>query len=230
MKKHGKRYRECLETVGGQTALQEAHPVAAAAELVCQQAKAKFTESVDLALKLNIDPRKSDQLVRGSYSLPHGTGKTVRVVAFAEGDDAKAAEAAGAIEVGGEELAEKIQGGWMEFDVAVAHPSMMRFVGKLGKVLGPKGLMPSPKSGTVTPDVGEAVKEFAGGRIEFRNDAQGNICVSVGKADFQPQQVAENIQAFLDHVQSLRPAAVKGIFMKGATVSTTMGVGLPLQI
>jgi large subunit ribosomal protein L1 len=229
MAKHGKRYRQMVAEVGPQK-LVEAHPVPEAVEFLKKTNTANFVESVDLAVNLNIDPRKSDQLVRGNFSLPHGTGRTVRVIAFAEGDDAKAAEEAGAMEVGSEELAQKIQDGWLDFDVAVAHPSMMKHVGKLGKVLGPKGLMPSPKSGTVTPDVGTAVKEFAQGKIEFRNDPHGMIAVSVGKGDFEAQQLTENIEAFVGHLKSLRPAAVKGRFIQSAVVSTTMGVGLKLAV
>lgn len=228
MKKHSKRYREMAAAVA--EAEQERFTPAEAAARIQAQPKANFDETVEIAINLGIDPRKSDQLVRGSYSLPHGVGKTVRVIAFCEGADAEAAKEAGAMEVGGEDLAGRIQGGWLDFDVAIAHPSMMKHVGKLGKVLGPKGLMPSPKSGTVTPQVADAVREFAAGKIEFRNDKEGNLCVPVGKASFSAEQLTENIEAFLAHVKSLRPAVVKGVFLEGATVSTTMGVGYKLAL
>ncbi len=228
MRQHSKRYQALLEE--GPEDPRTPRPVEETVRLVKQGASAKFAESVDLALDLNIDTRQADQLVRGSFSLPHGTGKAVRVVAFAEGPDAEAAREAGAVEAGGQELVERVQGGWMDFDVAVAHPSMMRHVGKLGRLLGPKGLMPSPKSGTVTPNVADAVKEFAGGRIEFRNDPQGNLSVCVGRADFTEQQLADNVQALLNHLRSLRPAAVKGQFIQTATLSSTMGLGYRVAV
>lgn len=228
MNKHSKRYREAAAMVA--EADREQFTVAEVVDFIKRQPKTKFDETVELALNLNIDPRKSDQIVRGSFSLPHGVGKSVRVVAFCEGADAEAAKDAGAVEVGGEDLAERIQGGWMDFDVAIAHPAMMKFVGKLGKVLGPKGLMPSPKSGTVTPQVADAVREFAAGKIEFRNDPQGNVAVAVGKASFEASQLEENLTAMLDHINGMRPAVVKGVFITGATVSTTMGVGYPLAL
>ena len=183
-----------------------------------------------MSIKLDIDPRQADQLVRGSFSLPKGTGKTLRVICFAEGEMAEKALEAGAIEAGGEELAKKVQGGWLDFDVAVAHPGTMRFVGRLGKTLGPKGLMPSPKSGTVTPDVVTAVKEFKGGKIEFRNDSFGNIHVPVGKLDFTKEDLIENISAMIGHIKNARPQAVKGIYMKTVFLSTTMGPGLALAV
>jgi large subunit ribosomal protein L1 len=228
MRKRSKRYRSNEEAAGVQE--DSLLPVADAVAIVKKGASTKFTESVDLALRLNIDTKKADQLIRGSFALPNGTGKSVRVIAFAEGADAEAAKAAGAEEVGGEELADKVQKGWLDFDVAIAHPSMMRFVGKLGKVLGPKGLMPSPKSGTVTPNVADAVKEFAGGKIEFRNDAHGNVCVCVGNVSFDEDKLADNISAFIAHIKSMRPSTVKGEFFKGAVVSSTMGIGVKLAV
>ncbi|MHC4885517.1 MAG: 50S ribosomal protein L1 [Planctomycetota bacterium] len=228
MRKRSKRYRALAEAVGEEN-LKKPHAIEEAVGML-MKGGAKFTESVDLAINLSIDPRKSDQLVRGSFALPNGTGKNVRVIAFAEGELAEAAKAAGAIEVGGQDLADKVAGGWLDFDIAIAHPSMMRFVGKLGKVLGPKGLMPSPKSGTVTPDVGTAVKEFSGGRIEFRNDNHGSVCVSVGNAGFEEQALVENVSAFISNINSLRPAVVKGEFIKSAYLSTTMGLGLRLDV
>lgn len=230
MRKRSKRYQGCVDAVGVE-GLNAQYSVAEAVALVKKMATASFPESVEMAFRLGIDTRKSDQLVRGSFSLPNGTGRSVRVIAFCDdGAEAEAAIAAGAIEAGGESLAEKVQGGWMEFDVAVAHPKMMRFVGKLGKVLGPKGLMPSPKSGTVTDKVVDAVKEFSAGRIEFRNDNHGNICVAVGRVDFDDEKLAENIEAMLGHIKGLRPTAVKGVFILSVTVSSTMGPGIQLAI
>jgi large subunit ribosomal protein L1 len=190
----------------------------------------RFDETVDLVLKLGIDPRQSTQNVRGSFSLPNGIGKTVRVIAFAEGDDAEAARGAGAVEVGAADLVKKIQDGWLDFDVAIAHPRMMRFVGRLGKILGPQGKMPSPKSGTVTEDVATGVREFCAGKVEFRNDKGGNVHVPVGKRSFPEEKLVENISALIDHVQGLRPSGAKGAFIQRATVSTTMGPGIPLVL
>jgi len=205
-------------------------PVAEAVAMIKARATAKFVETVDLAVKLAIDTKQSDQLVRGSLSLPHGIGKSMRVVAFAEGDMAEQAKAAGAVEAGGQELADRIAGGWMEFDIVVAHPSTMRHVGKLGKVLGPKGMMPSPKSGTVTDRLADAVREFAAGKMEYRNDKEGNIHMVVGKADFSDEKLVENVQAALAHLRAVRPAAVRGDYMTGAYLSSTMGPGFRLQL
>lgn len=185
----------------------------------------KFDETVDVCVRLGVDPRKSDQLVRGAVSLPKGLGKSVKVVVFAEGDKAEAATAAGADEVGSDELAQKIQGGWMDFDIVIASPDMMKHVGKLGKVLGPQGKMPSPKSGTVTPDVGKAVTEFKAGKVEFRTDAGGNVHASLGKRSFATDDLCANFRAFMDHIMSLRPSAVKGTYIRRVTVSTSMGPG-----
>ncbi|MHC4872424.1 MAG: 50S ribosomal protein L1 [Planctomycetota bacterium] len=229
MKKRSKRYKAMLE-VAGEKAEQPVSVEEAVALVKKLAADTKFNQTVELAFRLNIDTKKADQLVRGSFALPNGTGKSVKVVAFAEGAEADGAKAAGAVEVGGEELAEKIKNGWMDFDIAVAHPSMMRFVGKLGKVLGPKGLMPSPKSGTVTPNVAEAVKEFSGGRIEFRNDAHGNVLVIVGTVDFEEKKLVDNIEAMIAHIKSLRPAAVKGHYMTNVVVSSTMGLGFKIAV
>ncbi len=219
--KHSKRFRSASEN----NDRQKAFAVADAVKAVKERATAKFDETVELAIKLNIDAKQADQLVRGSLSLPHGIGKSMRVVAFAEGEMATAAKAAGALEAGGQDLVDKITGGWMDFDVAVAHPSMMRFVGKLGKVLGPKGLMPSPKSGTVTDKVAEAVAEFAAGKIEFRNDKEGNVHMVVGKASFDADKLADNVQAAIQHIKSIRPQAVRGDYITGIFVSSTMGPG-----
>jgi len=184
--------------------------------------QAKFDETVEIAIRLGIDPRQGSQNVRGAFSLPHGIGKKVRVIAFAEGPAADEAKAAGAIEVGSSELAEKVEGGWFDFDVAIAHPSMMRFVGKLGKVLGPQGKMPTPKSGTVTADVAKAVSEFVAGKIEFRNDAGGIIHAPIGRRSFEETKLAENIQAFIGHVEKLKPSSTKGIYMKKVHIKSTM--------
>jgi large subunit ribosomal protein L1 len=192
--------------------------------------KCKFDESVDLAIKLDIDTKQADQLVRGSFSLPKGTGKTMRVICFAEGAMADAARGAGAVEAGGEDLAKKVEGGWLDFDVAIAHPATMRYVGRLGKVLGPKGLMPSPKSGTVTPDVAKAVQEFKAGRIEFRNDSFGNVHVAVGKLSFSAVDLEANVRAMIDHIIAIRPQTVKGLYMRKASLTTTMGPGLKLTV
>jgi len=186
---------------------------------------AKFDETVDIAVKLTVDPKKSDQLVRGAVSLPKGLGKSVRVVVFAEGDKAEAAKGAGADVVGSGELADKIIGGWTEFDIVIASPDMMKHVGKLGKVLGPQGKMPSPKSGTVTADVAGAVREFKAGKVEFRTDAGGNVHASVGKRSFKVEDLEINLRAFLEHLVAMRPPAVKGQFVRKISVSTSMGPG-----
>ena len=186
----------------------------------------KFDESVEVVVKLGIDPRKTDQLVRGACSLPNGLGKTIKVVVFDEGDKADAAREAGADEVGSAELADKIAGGWMDFDVVITSPDMMKHVGKLGKVLGPQGKMPSPKSGTVTPDVATAVKEFKAGKVEFRTDAGGNVHAAVGKRSFTTDALIENLSTFLNHLGGMRPAAVKGNFFAKISLSTTMGPGV----
>jgi large subunit ribosomal protein L1 len=190
----------------------------------------KFDESVDLSFKLGIDPKQADQLVRGSISLPKSTGAAKRVICFAEGAAAEEARKSGAVEVGGEDLAKKISEGWLDFDVAIAHPATMRFVGRLGKVLGPKGLMPTPKTGTVTPDVGKAVAEFRAGKIEYRNDSFGNVHVSIGKLSFSPEDLTANIRAMLDHILAIRPQAVKGVYLQKVHVSSTMGPGLRLAL
>ncbi len=190
----------------------------------------KFDETVSLCLRLGIDPRKSDQIVRGAFSLPHGIGKSVTVLCFAEGEHAQAAEDAGADFVGAADLAEKIQGGWMDFDVAIAHPSMMRVVGKLGKVLGPQGKMPSPKAGTVTEAVGDAVKEFKAGKIEFRNDSGANVHAVMGKKSFEADKLVDNVEAFVSHVMSLRPTSTKGNYLLGAYLSSTMCPGVQVAV
>ncbi|MCX7934812.1 MAG: 50S ribosomal protein L1 [Planctomycetota bacterium] len=218
-KVRSKRYRAATEGVMRTGAVS----IPDAVKAVKASATAKFDETIDLAIKLNIDTKQADQLVRGSLSLPYGIGKTMRVIAFCEGEEAERARQNGAVAVGGADLVEKILGGWMEFDVAVAHPAMMRFIGKLGKVLGPKGLMPSPKSGTVTEKVAEAVREFAAGKIEFRNDKEGNIHIPVGKRSFEDEKLIANIRAAIQHILSVRPATVKGDYIQSVFLASTMG-------
>jgi large subunit ribosomal protein L1 len=186
----------------------------------------KFDQSVEIAMRLGIDAKQADQIVRGSIVLPHGIGKSKRVVVFAKGDAAEAAKAAGADEVGADELAKKIREGWTDFDACIAAPDMMGLVGPLGKVLGPRGLMPSPRAGTVTPEVAKTVKEYKAGKVEFRNDAGGIVHAVVGKLSFDETKLVENIKAFIDHVQHIKPHAVKGHFLRGITISATMSPGL----
>jgi large subunit ribosomal protein L1 len=189
----------------------------------------KFDQTVEIAIRLGIDPKQADQMVRGSIVLPNGIGKTLRVVVFAKGDKIDEAKAAGADEVGGPELAEKIKGGWTDFDVCIAAPDMMGVVGPLGKILGPRGLMPSPRAGTVSPDVGRVVKEYKAGKVEFRNDSGGNVQAVVGKLSFDAPKLAENITAFINHVVGLKPAAVRGQYIKGIVVSATMSPSVRIQ-
>jgi len=190
----------------------------------------KFDQTVEIVMRLGIDPKQADQLVRNSIVLPNGIGKSLRVLVFAKGDKMDEAKAAGADEVGGPELAEKIKGGWTDFDVCIAAPDMMGVVGPLGKVLGPRGLMPSPRAGTVTPDVGKVVKEYKAGKVEFRNDSGGNIHAVVGKMSFDAQKLAENISAFINFVMGLKPAAVRGQYLKGIAISATMSPSVWVQI
>jgi large subunit ribosomal protein L1 len=191
--------------------------------------KRKFDETVDVAMRLGVDPRKADQMVRGTVNLPHGTGKTARVLVFANGDKAEAAREAGADIVGGDELIERVNGGWLDFDAVVATPDMMGKVGRLGRVLGPRGLMPNPKTGTVTPDVVKAVSDIKGGKIEFRVDRHANLHFIIGKASFSEAQLAENYAAALEEVLRLKPASSKGRYLKKVTVSTTMGPGVQVD-
>ncbi|MCE5303708.1 MAG: 50S ribosomal protein L1 [Planctomycetaceae bacterium] len=190
----------------------------------------KFDQTVEIVMRLGVDPKQADQLVRGSIVLPHGIGKSLRVVVFAKGDKIDEAKAAGADEVGGPELAEKIKGGWTEFDVCIASPDMMGVVGPLGKVLGPRGLMPSPRAGTVTPDVGKVIKEYKAGKVEFRNDAGGNVHAVVGKLGFDAPKLVDNITAFINHVVGIKPATVKGQYLKGISLSATMSPGVRVQV
>lgn len=221
MRKRSKRYREGAAKVDRA----QTYEPKDAFDLLKSIPGAKFDETVEVVVRLGIDPRKSDQLVRGAVSLPKGLGKSVKVVVFAEGDKADAARTAGADEVGSADLAEKIQGGWMDFDVVIASPDMMKHVGKLGKVLGPQGKMPSPKSGTVTPDVAKAVTEFKAGKVEFRTDAGGNVHAPLGKRSFETADLLENLTAFMDNLTGMRPSTVKGTFVRKVSVSTSMGPG-----
>ena len=207
----------------------KAYPALDAMKLVKETATAKFDESVDVAVNLGIDAKKSDQTVRGSVVLPAGTGKKVRVAVFAQGDKAQAAKAAGAELVGMEDLAETIKGGSMEFDVVIAAPDAMRVVGQLGQILGPRGLMPNPKVGTVTPDVAAAVKNAKGGQVQFRADKTGIVQCTIGRASFTPEQLRDNLGALLEALNKSRPASIKGIFLKKVSVSSTMGLGVKVD-
>ena len=207
----------------------KAYAALEAMKLVKETATAKFDESVDVAVNLGIDAKKSDQTVRGSVVLPAGTGKKVRVAVFAQGDKAQAAKAAGAELVGMEDLAETIKGGSLEFDVVIAAPDAMRIVGQLGQILGPRGLMPNPKVGTVTPDVAAAVKNAKGGQVQFRADKTGIVQCTIGRASFTPEQLRDNLGALLDALNKSKPASTKGIFLKKVSVSSTMGLGVKVD-
>src|SRR4051794_26949107 len=191
--------------------------------------KKKFDETVDVAMRLGVDPRKADQMVRGTVNLPHGTGKTARVLVFANAEKAEAAREAGADYVGGDEMIERVTGGWLDFDAVVATPDMMGKVGRLGRVLGPRGLMPNPKTGTATPDVAKAVADIKGGKISFRVDKQANLHLVIGKASFSPEQLVENYAAALDEILRSKPSAAKGKYLRKVTFSTTMGPGIPVD-
>jgi len=225
MRRHSKRFRSLSEKLDRQ----QQHQLDAAVTLVKANATAKFDESVDVAVKLGIDPKKQDQMVSGTVSLPHGTGKAVRVLVFAKGEKQDEARAAGADFVGFEDLVEKISGGWLDFDVVVATPDTMSAVGRLGKVLGPKGLMPSPKTQTVTFDLAATVKGLKAGRIKYRTDKTGNVHALIGKASFGPEQLAENIRTFVAEVVRARPATAKGQFIRTVVISSTMGPGVRID-
>ena len=222
----GKRLKAANKTVDPLTA----YPLDQAVTVVKQNATSKFDETVEIAMNLNIDPRKADQNLRGTVLLPHGTGKTLRVAVFARGDKAKEAEAAGADIVGAEDLAEKIQAGEMNFDRCIATPDLMVLVGRLGKVLGPRGLMPNPKLGTVTPNVAEAVKAAKGGQVEFRAEKAGIVHAGIGKASFPAEQLAENARAFVAAINRSKPTGAKGTYIKKVSLSSTMGPGIKLEI
>ncbi len=200
-----------------------------ALDLVKSLASASFDESIDIVIRLGVDPRKADQIVRGTVPLPAGTGKDVRVAVFATGDAATAAKEAGADIVGGEELVEEVSGGMLDFDLAISTPELMPKVGGLGRVLGPRGLMPNPKTGTVTPDVAKAVGEFKGGTVEYRTDRYGNVAVSIGKASFEPEALQQNLGALIDELNRVKPASAKGRYIKKATVSATMSPSVKID-
>ena len=226
MAKHSRRYRSAWARIERE----QRYSIEEAIDLLKETATAKFDETVEVSMRLGVDPKKSDQMIRGSVCLPHGIGKSLRVIAFAEGEAATAAEEAGAVEVGGVDLVEKIQGGWLDFDVAVAAPAMMRHVGKLGRILGPQGKMPSPRSGTVTDNVGPTVAEFAAGKIEYRLDSGANIHVPVGKKSFESEKLRENIEYFVTHIEAAKPAASKGTYLLNVAVTSTMGPGIRLAV
>ncbi|HEV7997988.1 MAG TPA: 50S ribosomal protein L1 [Stellaceae bacterium] len=226
MAKMGKRLEKAYEGIDPVAA----HPLDAAVKLIKSRATAKFDETIEVAMNLNLDPRKQDQNLRGTVMLPHGTGKTVRVAVFARGDRAKEAEAAGADVVGAEDLAEKIQAGNIDFDRAIATPDLMALVGRLGKILGPRGLMPNPRLGTVTQNVGEAVRAAKGGQVEFRAEKAGLVHAGVGKASFTPDALADNVRAFVGAITRNKPSGVKGTYIKKVSLSSTMGPGVRLEL
>ena len=225
MSGRSKRYNKELEGVG-----KEPMALAEAVEKIKSFNSTKFDQTIECVVHLGIDPKQADQLVRGAISLPHGIGKQKKVIAFCEDSDIEAAKAAGAIEAGGEELAKKVTDGWMDFDVAIASPKMMGQVGKLGRVLGPAGKMPSPKNGTVTVEVVSAVSEFAAGKMEFRNDAGGNIHVVVGKQSFDTNKLVENIDTFISHIKKVKPTTVKGTYMKKMCLCATMSPSVEVLV
>ena len=226
MAKKSKKYRAALELIEEG----KVYDADAAVELVKKTATAKFDETIEMHVRLGVDPKYADQQVRGAVVLPNGTGKTKRVLVFAKGDKVKEAEDAGADFVGAEELADKIKGGWFDFDVAVATPDMMGVVGRLGKLLGPRGLMPNPKLGTVTPNIAQAISEQKAGKIEYRTDKAGNVHCPIGKASFEEAKLKENYQTLLDTLIRVKPAAAKGQYVKSVTLSATMGPGVPVVL
>jgi large subunit ribosomal protein L1 len=221
----GKRYSDALKRFDRE----RLHSPSEALDLVTSLAKANFDETVELVVRLGVDPRKADQIVRGTVALPAGTGKDVRVAVFAAGEAAAAAREAGADIVGADDLAAQIEGGMLDFDVTIASPDLMPIVGRLGRVLGPRGLMPNPKSGTVTPDVAKAVGEFKGGKVEYRTDRYGNVAVPVGKASFTSAALLENFRAVLDELNRAKPASAKGRYLRRITVASTMGPGVKVD-
>ena len=225
-KKRSRRYLKAAEQVDTNKRYLPSEGIA----LIKSLQGPKFDEAIDIAVSIGIDAKKTDQLVRGSVSLPKGTGKTIRIAVFAEGVRADEAKAAGADFVGGADLADKIEKGFTDFDMTIASPDMMKYVGKLGKVLGPQGKMPSPKDGTVTPNVAAAVKEFKAGKVEFRTDAGANVHAAIGKRSFSTDDLVTNLTAFLDHLRTLRPPQAKGSFLRKVVVSTTMGPGVALAV
>jgi large subunit ribosomal protein L1 len=225
MAKHSKAYRQAAELIDRD----RLYSPLEAAKLAKETTKVKLDATVEVAIRLGVDPRKADQMVRGTVNLPHGTGKTARVIVFATGDKANEAVAAGADEVGVEDLIERIQGGWLDFDAAIATPDQMAKVGRIARILGPRGLMPNPKTGTVTPDVTKAVADIKGGKINFRVDKQANLHLVIGKASFSEDKLVENYAAALDEVLRAKPSAAKGRYLKKVTFATTMGPGIPVD-
>ena len=226
MSEKGKKYRGALDKVDRN----QRYALEDSLRLAKETAHAKFDETVEMAIRLGVDPRQADQNIRGTVTLPHGMGKSVRVLAFAKGDKEKEAQDAGADFIGNDELIKKISEGWLEFDKAVATPDMMGAVGRIGKILGPRGLMPNPKTGTVAMDIGKAVKEIKAGKLEFRVDKAGIVHVPVGKASFGPEQLIDNAKAVLGSILRAKPASAKGNYIKGVTVATTMGPGIKLDL
>ncbi|MFS8578798.1 MAG: 50S ribosomal protein L1 [Novibacillus thermophilus] len=226
MVKHGKKYQQALEQVDRD----KAYGPTEALDLVKKIAPANFDETVEAAIRLNVDPKRSDQQVRGAVVLPHGTGKTKRVLVFAKGEKAKEAEAAGADYVGDEDLIEKVSQGWLDFDVVVATPDMMGQVGKLGRILGPKGLMPNPKTGTVTFEVEKAVSESKAGKIEYRVDKAGNVHAPIGKVSFETRELAENLETLIETLIKAKPPAAKGRYIRNVSVSSSMGPGIRVDV
>ncbi|MHB1628261.1 MAG: 50S ribosomal protein L1 [Bacilli bacterium] len=222
----GKKYADALKLVDRDRAYEPAEAV----DLVKRTSVVKFDATVEVAIRLGLDPRKNDQQIRGAVVLPHGTGRSVRLIVFAKGDKAREAEAAGADVVGDEDLVARIAGGWLEFDVAVATPDMMASVGRLGRVLGPRGLMPNPKTGTVTFDVRKAVEDVKAGKVEYRLDKGANVHAVLGKVSFSPEQLLGNFHAVLEALQKAKPAAAKGQYIRNITISSTMGPGVPLNL
>ncbi|MFO7245491.1 MAG: 50S ribosomal protein L1 [Thermaerobacter sp.] len=225
MARHGKAYREALSKIEPGRLYTPEEALA----LVKETARARFDETVEVAVRLGVDVRHADQMIRGTVVLPHGTGREVRVAVFAKGEKAREAQAAGADVVGDEDLVQKVQDGWLEFDVAIATPDMMGLVGRLGRILGPRGLMPNPKTGTVTFDVAEAVREAKAGKIEFRTDKAGIVHAPLGKVSFGTEQLLENFRALMDALVKARPAAAKGQYIRSVTVSATMGPGIRIN-
>ena len=225
MGKKSKRYRAAVEKQPA-----DPLPLGDAVEALRRFDKTKFDQTVEVHMRLGVDPNQADQIIRGSLVLPNGIGKTQRVVVFAKGDAAAAAEEAGADEVGGDDLAKKIKDGWTDFDVCIAAPDMMGLVGPLGRVLGPRGLMPSPRAGTVTPDVAKVVKEYKAGKVEFRNDKGGNVHAMVGKMSFEADKLTENIDAFIKHIEGLKPQTIKGTYIRGVAICGTMSPSVKVAI
>ena len=226
MAKFGKKYQDAAKLIEDG----KVYDLAGAVEVVKKTATAKFDETIDLSVRLGVNPKYADQQVRGAVVLPHGTGKSKKVLVFAKGDKVAEAEAAGADYVGSDEFVAKIKEGWFDFDVTVATPDMMGVVGRLGKILGPRGLMPNPKLGTVTMDLTKAVKEIKAGKVEYRTDKAGNIHVPIGKASFDAQKLTENLQTILDTLVKVKPAAAKGQYMRSIAISATMGPAVPINV